>query len=146
MIFIDSNVLIAGANEDHDDFAASDALLTEVRNNKRALTAAHALVETYAVLTGQPKPKRFSPAQAVKYVARLAEFIPPYALETGDVLAFIDGLAGSGVAGGRVYDALHARTAAKAGARTIVTWNEKHFIGLDPSIEAMSPDKALARD
>lgn len=146
MIFLDSNVLIAGANEEHENFAASDALIARVQREKSAVTSAHALLETYAVLTGQPKPKRFSPAQAVKYIARIAESVPPRALDGREVLALIDGLAGAGVAGGRVYDALHARTAAKAGAKTIVTWNEKHFVGLERGLEAMSPEKAMARD
>ncbi len=139
MWFLDSNVLIAGAYEDHDRFAVASDVLDAARGGEPAITSAHALAETFAILTSLPKPHRFSPDEASRYVGDLAEFLKIEGLAPNDMIALLKDLGGSGVAGGRVYDAVHARTAVKAGASVIVTWNEKHFIGLESGIEIRTP-------
>jgi predicted nucleic acid-binding protein len=144
MNFFDSNVLIAGAYEDHDRFKEARAVLDAVRERGGGLTSAHALAETFAILTTLPKPNRFSPDEASRYVCDAALFLKVVALEARSMLRLLAELARSSVAGGRVYDAVHARTAARAGATTIITWNERHFRGLEPRLKVAAPAAALA--
>lgn len=139
MWFLDSNVLIAGAYEDHDRFEIASDILDAAKAGQLAMTSAHALAETYAILTSLPRPSRFSPDEASRYIGDVVVYLKISALGAKDMAQLLTGLAGSGVAGGRVYDAVHARTAVKAGADTIVTWNEKHFIGLEPDIKVKTP-------
>ncbi len=146
MKFVDSSVLVAAAHENHPHFAASHAFLAGLPPGGAGV-AAHGAVETYSVLTRLPRSVGYSAAEAAAYIARLTDGkLRVFSLPESEVMALIAETPQRGVAGGRVYDALHARTAAKVGAKTIVTWNEKHFLGLEPGIEAMSPEKAMARD
>lgn len=139
MWFLDSNVLIAGAYEDHDRFDIASDILDEAKAGQPAMTSAHALAETYAILTSLPKPSRFSPDEASRYIGDVVAYLKITALGSKDMVALLTGLAGSGVAGGRVYDAVHACTAVKAGVDVIVTWNKKLFIGLEPDIKVTTP-------
>ncbi len=42
---------------------------------------------------------------------------------------------GRGFTGGRIYDALLLRCAAKIKADVIHTWNTRHFLDIDPKLE-----------
>lgn len=144
MRFVDSSVLIAAAHENHAFFAASHAFLAGLRKGGAGI-AAHGAVETFSALTRPPL--RFSPVEAAAYLARLTEKkLRVFSLPEAEVLAVIAEAPDRGVAGGRVFDALLARIAAKAGAKTIVAWNEKRFLGLEPGVDAITPEKAMARD
>ena len=72
--------------------------------------AGHALPETYSVLTRLPGDLRLSPADAARLLA--VRFSPPLLLPSGKAAKLPDTLAGLGVAGGAVYDALVALAAA----------------------------------
>jgi len=71
----------------------------------------HAELETYSVLTRLPSPFRVQPAAAAEYLRRRhpgRRLVLPRSGRT----AFVTNLAGKGLAGGAVYDALIAATAA----------------------------------
>jgi predicted nucleic acid-binding protein len=139
MRFVDSSVFIAGANEGHERFADASAFLAGVRNKGDAMTSGHALAETYAVLTGMPRPYRFSPDDAGAYVAYLASYLEVRTLTARDMARLIADLRTSTVSGGRTYDAVHARTAALAGAKAIITLNHKDFAGLEDGLAVDAP-------
>lgn len=142
MIFVDSSVLIAAAHENHPFFEASHTFLAGLQPDKAGVSA-HGLVETYSVLTRMPKFVGYSAKEAALYLARLTEKrLSVFGLSESETMTLIAGAPDRGVAGGRVYDAIHARAAVKAGAKTIVTWNEKHFIGLEDSLRIETPGTA----
>ncbi len=97
--------------------------------------AAHALVETYAVLTRLPAPHRLAPADAWALVK--GNFIDHAAVVTLDANAHVGllgRLAATGIGGGRTYDAVIAECASQARADAILTFNPRHF---DPHMDGV---------
>ena len=99
-----------------------------------------ALLEAYSVMTRLPAPHRLSPSHTLS----LLEDSPLKSssivgLPSEEGWSFVRSLALRGVAGGRAYDALIAACAKKGGASHILTINRRHFEGLDPEVEVLSP-------
>lgn len=93
----------------------------------RLVVAAHALLETYAVLTRLPPPHRLAPADAWALVnANFVEAAQVVAAESQSYIALLSNLADAGVAGGRSYDALIAATLADLQLE-FLTLNPRHF-------------------
>ena len=109
----DSSVVIAGFASWHADHEPA----------RRALDGAprlvdHCVLEIYSVLTRLPSPHRVSTELVRDFMA--SRFPQPYLrLEEAEFRAFVAGLADRGVAGGAVYDALVAVTAAAHGAELL---------------------------
>lgn len=110
MIAGDSSVAIAAFGEWHDLNQAAAAILDE-----GAAIPAHALLETYSVLTGFPAPHRARPEIVDAWLEdRFARILaPPRAAAHRNL---VTQLARAGRTGGAVYDALVALTAKTAGA------------------------------
>lgn len=110
MIAIDSSVAIAAFGEWHELNEAAVTLL-----DAGAALPAHALSETYAVLTGYPPPHRAAPELVLTWLDdRFDTILPsPSPREQRDLLR---ALAGAGRIGGSVYDGIVALTAKRAGA------------------------------
>lgn len=107
---VDSSVAVAGFGEWHRLNELARAVLDE-----GAALPAHALLETYAVLTGFPSPHR-APAHLVETWLddRFPHLLPPPpAPQQHELVAT---LAAAGQIGGAVYDGLIALTAKLAGA------------------------------
>jgi predicted nucleic acid-binding protein len=137
--FIDTSVLVAAAHQDHPFFELSHAFLAACKRAETGL-AAHGVVETYSALTRMPKPFGYVASEAAAYVARLVQSrLQVFALPEAEILELIAEAPDRGILGGRIYDALHARTAKQAGARAIVTWNTKHFAGLEMELRVETP-------
>lgn len=106
-----------------DTSVAIPSLLRWDENHQRCLVAsagavipAHALLETYAVITRLPSPHRVAREDAHSV---LADRYPPstvLAAPVGLQRSLVDRLAEAGVAGGAVYDALVGLTATHHGA------------------------------
>lgn len=111
MIAVDSSVAIAAFGEWHVLNEPARSLLDE----EHAALPAHALLETYCVLTGYPPPHR-APADVVSQwlKARFPTILPPPPVE--EHRALIHALAAAGRTGGATYDALIGWTARLAGA------------------------------
>jgi predicted nucleic acid-binding protein len=110
MIAVDSSVAIAAFGEWHKlNGPACDVL------DNGAVVPAHAVLETYSVLTGFPPPHRADPALVDTWLDdRFADILEaPAASEQRDLVRT---LASNGGIGGVVYDALVALTAKRAGA------------------------------
>lgn len=117
MIAADSSLLvpaILASHEFHDACHESASLIDAA--------IAHALVETYAVLTRLPQPYTVLPVQAS---AALRTYGPRIlAIPDDRLAAMLDQFATARVSGGSTYDALIAATAAFHGA-TLLTRDER---------------------
>lgn len=111
MIALDSSLAIAGFATWHELNSAACALL-----DAGAAIPAHALLETYSVLTAFPPPHRVNPNVVLAWLDdRFADATlePPPAAEQ---LRLIATLTAAGRTGGAVYDGLVGLTAKLAGA------------------------------
>jgi predicted nucleic acid-binding protein len=110
MIAVDSSVAIAGFGDWHELNERACSVLDE-----GVAIPAHAMLETYSVLTGFPPPHRAAPALVDSWLDdRFAVILPPPGADEQRDL--VRRLAGAGRMGGAVYDALVALTARLAGA------------------------------
>src|SRR5262245_35727449 len=114
--------MLAGWHEHHDAvFAEIDR---RVGRGEPMVLGAHALAETYAVLTRLPPPRRLAPLQALSLIE--ATFVGTAdhvaALDGPAFLAVLRGAATMGTAGGRVYDAIIAACAEQGGVSTLLTF------------------------
>ncbi len=114
MIAPDTSVLVAGFATWHEAHQSATRAL-----NRGVHLVAHAVVETYSVLTRLPPPHRVAPAVVHAYLADVtsADFLTLDARPHRELISF---LAAHNVAGGATYDALVATTAKAAGA-TLLT-------------------------
>ena len=120
--FLDSSVLIAALVAAQPHHAKCAALV-----KPRAGATAHALLETFAFLTGRMTP-RLRPADAVALIREaLAEPLEIFALSGAEHLATLKETAARGITGGAIYDYLHMAAARKAKARRLCTLNVRHF-------------------
>lgn len=101
--------------------------------------AAPALIESYAVLTRLPPPNRLATADALALLEANFGRHPVVTLDAAGYRSLLGAAPGLAVAGGRIYDAVIARCAVRAGAATILTFNERHFRGLAKDVEVVIP-------
>lgn len=114
MIAVDSSVAVAAFGDWHELNEAAVAVLDD-----GAALPAHAMLETYSVLTGFPAPYRAAPALVLTWLDDRFEGIlspPPPEAHRG----LLEDLSAAGRIGGAVYDGLVALTVRMAGA-TLVT-------------------------
>jgi predicted nucleic acid-binding protein len=113
----------------HEHHAAAAAAIEERLDRGERLTiAAHALLETYAVLTRLPAPHRLAPADAWALVhANFVHRTTIVTLSGRAHVALLGRLAGTDIAGGRTYDAVIAACASQAKVKALLTFNRKHF-------------------
>jgi predicted nucleic acid-binding protein len=119
---VDTSVLVAAFASWH-----ADHLLAVSELAKKPHVVAHAMVETYSVLTRLPEPQRARPDHVAEFLSRnFAE--APMSLD-GEQLRLIPGkLSELGIVGGATYDALIALTAAGFGV---------HLVSLDRRAESV---------
>lgn len=110
MIAVDSSVIIAGFGEWHVLNEAAASVLDE-----GAAIPAHAMLESYSVLTGFPPPHRAPPEIVNTWLEDRFDRIlePPPASAQRDLVRLF---AANGRAGGAIYDGLVGLTAKLAGA------------------------------
>jgi len=104
---------------------------TRRARRERLVIPAHALLESFAVLTRMPV--RLSPEDARRLLEesffQKAEIA---SLASGAAWITIQDLSLREMGGGIVYDAVIARTAFDAGASVLLTWNMKDFLRVAP--------------
>lgn len=136
MNYFDSSVLVAALWEDEPDHAAC---LRAVRTG--GATSAHAMLEAFSTLTGNPAPLRLSPAYAARRLAESFEKrLKPVSLTWPETHAMLAETQARGIRGGAIYDYQHLACARKAGAGTLLTLNTKDFLAFaregDPAIRS----------
>ena len=138
-VLVDTNCLVAAAIAQHEHHRATVAELSRRRAAGHALImAAHAVLEAYAVLTRLPPPHRLSPADALAVLDRNWGEAETIALTAAESWRALRALAGAGVGGGRIYDGSIAASARKGKCDEILTWNARHFAGLQ-GVRAVTP-------
>jgi predicted nucleic acid-binding protein len=125
--FFDSSVLVPALLPDHVHHARSFAAFAAA-SRKNAGCAAHSLAEVYSTLTRYPGKQRLSAESAALLVQEVEHRLTLVGLDGDEYLAAINRIAGMGIVGGAVYDALIAACAAKAKADMVYTWNIAHFV------------------
>lgn len=128
MIRLETSVLVPALVEDLPEPARAANALRDTLADDDACVATHALAELYAVLTTLPMSPRITPGQAGQLVRRnVSSRMAVVTLDESDYEAVLERATALGLSGGVVYDALHLRTAEKADADRLVTFNRRDF-------------------
>lgn len=100
MIAVDTSVVVAAFASWHEGHATATAAL-----RRAPRVPAHALIETYSVLTRLPPPHRASPTLVAEFLAaRFGD--APLALPPAEHVRLVESCATLGIAGGSIHDAL----------------------------------------
>jgi predicted nucleic acid-binding protein len=134
-LLLDTSVVIASLDGDEPHHAACDRLLAAGGHRLYA----HALAETFSILTGSRQGRRLRPALAVELIeSSVLPFVDLVHLTGKETMAAIADTERRGVRGGAVYDWLHLAAARKAGAQALVTLDVRDFQALakpgDPAV------------
>ncbi len=131
--FLDTSVLVPAFYGDHQHHAKSIDLLARLGKGDGGC-GAHSLVEVYSTLTRMPGKYRVSGEQAMLFVEDVRQRLAVVGLTPDEVAEMLKRSAALEVAGGAVYDSLLAHCAVKAGAKTLYTWNLRHYELCGPEI------------
>ena len=132
-VFLDTSVLIAASDIDHDRHVESRSLLNSATPATCAC-AAHSLAETYANLSVVRGGGRQRPEFAHRLVEQIASRMTVIPLAPEEYIAAIREAAELRIAGGTIYDALLLQCARKANAERIYTWDVKDFQRVAPDL------------
>jgi len=126
-VALDSSVLIAAVLAWHEHHPASYQEVERLAASDTAgIIPAHALLESYSVITRLPAPHRLCPKDARDLLdGSFRAWVTAPAPE--QIWSLIEQIAEAEMMGGAVYDALIVQSALAAGATEIVTWNVNHF-------------------
>jgi predicted nucleic acid-binding protein len=131
--FFDTSVLVPVFYGDHVHHQASLDLF--IRFDKSSgCCGAHSLAEVYSTLTRMPGKHRISAEQAMLFIGNVREKLTIVALNGDEYARVLQASAGLGIVGGGIYDALLAQCAVKAQAKTIYTWNVRHYAQCGPEV------------
>jgi predicted nucleic acid-binding protein len=138
---LDTSCMVAAVCAWHERHRhALTAVERRLARGERLAVAAHALVETYAVLTRLPPPHRMAPADAWALVhTNFVEGATVVTLSGPAHVALLERLAKARLAGGRTYDALIAACAAQAKVEALLTFNARHFDLPPPGVAVVDP-------
>ena len=136
----DTSVLVATVCSWHEHHVRS---IAEIERRERAaeelVLSSHSLAEAYAVLTRLPAPHRLRSADAIALLESNWRETPAVHLTAYEIWRALRKAQRRGVIGGQTYDILIAASALKAGATTIITWNERHFASSAREIDIVVP-------
>jgi predicted nucleic acid-binding protein len=139
---LDASCLVALLCDWHEHhFATLSAVEGRLESGARLAVAAPVLVETYSVLTRLPAPQRLSPGDAFHLLAQnFEEKADAVTLGADEYWSLLRTGPTTRVYGGRIYDAVIAACARKAGARELLTLNRRDFESFaDESLFITSP-------
>jgi predicted nucleic acid-binding protein len=133
---LDTSVVIASLDADEPRHAACDRLLCAGGHRLYA----HALAESFAILTGGRMSRRLGPAAAASLIEdSVLPFVQLIHLSGREVMRVLADAEQRGARGGAIYDLLHLQAARKAGADALVTLDVRDFEALrrpgDPRVE-----------
>jgi predicted nucleic acid-binding protein len=92
------------------------------------------MAEVYATMTALPLKPAMPPEQALLFVEEIRDRLTTVTLDSDEYFDALQTSADRGLSSGRVYDALLLRCAAKVKARTIYTFNVRHFQAIAPEL------------
>ena len=137
MLLLDTSIVIASLDSDEPHHSACDRLLAAGGHKLYA----HALAETFSILTGGRQSRRLKPSLAAQLIEdSVLPFVQLVHLTGKETMATIADSERRGARGGAIYDLLHLAAARKAGARALLTLDLRDFQALarpgDPQIRA----------
>ncbi|MFZ0303242.1 MAG: PIN domain-containing protein [Terracidiphilus sp.] len=132
-VFLDTSVLIAANDIDHERHAESRPLLAAA-TPRNCACGGHSLAETYANLSIVKGGRLQRPETALRLVEQIASRMMVVTLTPDEYISAIQGAAKLRVAGETIYDALLLKCARKVGAERIYTWNVRHFQLVAPDL------------
>jgi predicted nucleic acid-binding protein len=132
-VFLDTSILIAANDIDHERHAESRPLLAAATRENCAC-GMHSLAETYANLSIVKGGRQQRPETALRLVEQIASRMLVVALDPEEYLTAIRDAAKQRTAGGTIYDALLLACARKVDAEQIYTWNVRHFQLVAPDL------------
>lgn len=135
-ILFDTSMLVAAVVEGHPAHAVAFPWLQRVKaRTDVGVVTAHSLAEMYAVLTRLPVRPAIPPAIAQRIIAiNILDTCEVVALTAADYTALLGHVAGQGVIGGAVYDALLLHAAWRANVDRVVTLNARDFRRVYPAL------------
>lgn len=125
-LFFDTSVLVPVFLTKHVHHTVSKAAFQQERREDRSC-GAHSLAEFYATFTGFTNKFSADRDDVLVSIGEVLERVSIVALTADEYVLAIQGAARDGVTGATIYDALLARSAIKAQADVIYTWNLKRF-------------------
>jgi predicted nucleic acid-binding protein len=131
--FLDTSVLVPVFYGDHAHHNASLDLFLKL-NPSTGCCGAHSLAEVYSTLTRTPGKHRISGDQAMLFIGNISERLAIVALDGAEYTTALHQSSELGIVGGGIYDAMLAHCALKAKARTIYTWNLRHYALCGPDV------------
>jgi predicted nucleic acid-binding protein len=138
---VDTSVVVAALLGWHEEHEPARKALERCLTSERLVLPAPTLLEAYAVMTRLPSPHRLSPADAAALLRDTFAGVNTVALDSGEVWQLVENLEMNQVSGGRSYDGHILACARKAGARRLLTLNERDFLALgDTPIEIVRPE------
>jgi predicted nucleic acid-binding protein len=129
-VFLDTSVWLGGLIEMGGEHDAAQEILDVVANQKaRSIhTAWHCCLEFFSVATRLPPPYRLPPADAIRLLeVEILGRCRVHQLPEEAFVEFLRRAERERAAGGRIYDAHIAEIARRAGVRTVLTENVRHF-------------------
>jgi predicted nucleic acid-binding protein len=124
--FFDTSVLVAAFWRAHVHHEASINRLAAA-NRERSACGVHSLAELYATMSALPVKPIIPPEQVLLFIEDIQARLSLVSLDESEYAETIRSAGEQAVTGGRIYDALLLRCAAKFHAEAIYTWNLKHF-------------------
>lgn len=147
-VFLDTSVLIAGIIDFGSSSRAPSEILDAVAAGRveQPLTAWHCCLEFFSVATRLPEEYRIRPRLALELIeTEILDRFELAELPAGRRRRWLRTAVGSGVRGGRIYDAAIAAAAVHKGAEVFVTDNVRHFGPLLPESTALMRSEDCAR-
>lgn len=124
--FFDTSVLVPVFYGDHVHHRASLDRFIQF-DKSTGCCGAHGLAEVFSTLTRMPGKHRISGEQAMLFIRSIRERLSVVALNANEYGDALESSAALGIVGGSTYDAMLAHCAIKAEAKTIYTWNGRHY-------------------
>ncbi len=124
--FFDSSVFFAAFSAGHPGHEESLTMVSKA-SPRFSACAAHTLAEVYATMTSLPGRNRVSPVQALLFTEEIRGRCQLISLDSDEYLAAVTQASSLSLVSGQIYDWLVMRCAEKVGAKTIYTWNVRHF-------------------
>ncbi len=133
-VFFDTTVLVAASEQGHPHYPqARPALLRVASGQDKGFMSQHSIAEVYAALTRLPVHPRIHPVEATRIVnENVLPHFEVISLVKEDYLEAMNMVGTGGWSGGKIYDALLLRCAAKCAAKRIYTFNLGDFRMLAP--------------
>jgi predicted nucleic acid-binding protein len=131
--FFDTSVLVPVFYGTHVHHQASLKLFIQF-DKSTGCCGAHSLAEVYSTLTRMPGKHRISGEQAMLFVSTLRDRLSIIALSGDEYADALQTSSALGIVGGGIYDAILAHCALKAQAKTIYSWNGRHYAQCGPEV------------